>query len=224
MAIEAVLWDLDGTLVSTRRLYLEAYRRALAPYLGKLLTDEEILGFRSRSEIRFLKAQAKDRYDACLRDFQRYYADLHETHFGGVYDGVSDALDMLRERRLKVGIVTGKSRSSYEVGTAATDLGPFDVLVLDDDVAEPKPSPEGLRLALDRLGVDAADTIYVGDALSDVEAAQAANVIGVGALWSRPASTRATLADRMRAAGALAILDQPQDILRLLDQGNVEIQ
>ena len=214
MAIDTVLFDLDGTLVSTRRLYLEAYRRALAPYIGRVLSDEEILGHRSRSEIRFLKSQAQDQYDACLRDFQRYYADLHETHFGGVYPGVPEALADLRKRGMRLGIVTGKSRSSYEVGTAMADLGPFDVLVLDDDVSQPKPSPEGILLAIQKLGSDRTRTVYVGDATSDVEAAIGAGVASAGALWSKP--DRAVAAARMRVAGAAILLDEPADLLRLI--------
>src|SRR5687768_13336639 len=96
----AILWDLDGTLMSTKALYLEAYRRALAPYVGRVLTDEEILGDRSRSEIRYVKSKAREQYDACLRDFQQHYATLHETHFGGVYPGVVEVLDELRQRNL----------------------------------------------------------------------------------------------------------------------------
>jgi HAD superfamily hydrolase (TIGR01549 family) len=211
--IEAVLWDLDGTLVSTRRLYLEAYRRALAPYIGRVLTDEEILSHRSRSEIRFLKSQAAEHYDACLRDFRRYYAELHDSHFGGVYPGVADALHALRRREVKLGVVTGKSRSSYEVGAAVVDLGPFDVLVLDDDVSEPKPSPEGIQIAVERLGTAPARTVYVGDAVSDIEAAAAAGVISAAALWSRPGNDTA---ERMRAAGAAVLLFSPMDVLQLL--------
>ena len=212
--ISTILFDLDGTLVSTRRLYLEAYRRALAPYIGRVLSDEEILSHRSRSEIRYLKSQARDQYDACLRDFQRYYSDLHETHFGGVYPGVPEMLTALRERGMRLGVVTGKSRSSYEVGAATADLGPFDVLVLDDDVNEPKPSPEGILLAVNQLGESANAVMYVGDAVSDIEAALAAHVVPVGALWSKP--DRGEAATRMRAAGALALLDLPADILRLV--------
>jgi len=214
LEVSTVLFDLDGTLVSTKRLYLEAYRRALAPYIGRVLSDDEILSHRSRSEIRFLKSQARDQYDACLRDFQRYYADLHETHFGGVYPGVPETLTALRERGVRLGVVTGKSRSSYEVGAATADLGPFDVLVLDDDVNEPKPSPEGILLAVDKLGVSPDAVMYVGDAVSDIEAAVEAGVVPAAALWSRPG--HADAATRMRAAGALALLEMPADILRLV--------
>lgn len=214
---EAVLWDLDGTLVSTRRLYLEAYRRALAPYIGRDMPDEEILSKRARSEIRFLRAHAADQYEACLRDFRRHYAELHATHFGGIYPDVVPTLDALRQRGTRLGIVTGKSRSSYEVMKLTADLGQFDVLVMDDDVDEPKPSPQGILIALKELGVDGGRTLYVGDSRSDIQAARAAGVMPVGALWSKTGEERNRFAEAAAAEAAL-VAHTPPDILGLLER------
>lgn len=213
--IEAVLWDLDGTLISTRRLYLEAYRRALAPYIGRAMPDEEILAKRARSEIRFLRAHAADHYDACLRDFRRHYADLHASHFGGIYPGVVETLGELRRRGAKLGLVTGKSRSSYAVTTVAADVGPFDVLVMDDDVDEPKPHPQGLRIALSELNVEPGRALYIGDSLSDIHAASAAGIAPVGALWSKQGERRAQFARAVAAEGA-AVAETPADVLVLM--------
>lgn len=212
----AILWDLDGTLISTKRLYLEAYRRALAPYLGKVLTDEEILGHRSRSEIRYLQSQAREQYDACLRDFRQHYAMLHDTHFGGVYPGVVDVLDALRSHGMKMGIVTGKSRSSFEVGLATANLGQFDVLVMDDDVEEPKPHPEGILAALDALKIKGEEAVYIGDSITDIEAAHAAGTTAAAALWSKPEAERGRFAERLVDTARTPLLHLPADVLGLL--------
>ena len=213
--IEAVLWDLDGTLISTRRLYLEAYRRALAPYIGRDMPDEEILAQRARSEIRFLRAQAADHYDACLRDFRRHYADLHASHFGGIYPGVVETLEELRRRGAKLGVVTGKSRNSYDVTRVTADIGPFDVLVMDDDVDEPKPHPQGMLIALAKLSVEPRSTLYIGDSLSDIHAASAAGIAPVGALWSKQGERRAQFAKAVAAEGAI-VAEAPADVLDLM--------
>ncbi|MGQ0562131.1 MAG: HAD family hydrolase [Gemmatimonadota bacterium] len=216
MGIKAVLWDLDGTLISTRRLYLEAYRRALAPYIGRVLTDEEILGYRSRSEIQFLKSQARDQFDACMREFQQYYSELHESLFGGVYPGVRQALAEIRRRGLLMGIVTGKSRSSYEVGLTTAELGQFDVLVMADDVEEPKPHPGGIAAAIQTLGVSAEEVVYVGDSITDMEAAQQAGTAAAAALWSRAEPERGRFVTRLSASTGVHLLDEPADVLSLL--------
>jgi pyrophosphatase PpaX len=216
--IEAVLWDLDGTLISTRHLYLEAYRRALAPYIGRDMSDEEILAKRARSEIRFLRAHAAEHYDACLRDFRRHYAELHATHFGGIYPGVVETLDELRRRGVKVGLVTGKSRSSYEVTSVTADIGPFDVLVMDDDVDEPKPHPQGMLIALSKLSVEPHRTLYIGDSLSDIHAASAAGSHPVGALWSKHGERREHFAKAVAAEGAV-VAEAPGDVVELSTTG-----
>ena len=75
--LKAVLWDVDGTLISTKDLYLESYRRALAPYVGKLLSDEELLALRPHSELHVLKSQSGASFEECLAAFREHYRTLH---------------------------------------------------------------------------------------------------------------------------------------------------
>src|SRR5512146_2204220 len=152
--LRAVLFDLDGTLIATKRLYLEAYSRAHEAHLGHLPTPEEVVRLRPRAELQFLRdVVGPERYDACLTDFRRHYAELHATHFGGIYPGIRELLAALRDRGLRLGIVTGKSRAAWEITISAIEheLGSFDVTVFDDDVRIAKPDPEGLHLAAERL-------------------------------------------------------------------------
>ncbi len=212
----AVLFDLDGTLVRTKRLYLEAYRRALAVHRQRMPTVEEIIALRPRAELRFLRELVvPELYDACLRDFRRFYDELHETHFGGIYPGVPEMLLGLREARVHVGLVTGKSRGSGQAMDKRVELGPFDVTVFDDDVTQPKPDPEGLRLAVDALGVPGGAAAYVGDATSDVEAAAAAGLLPVAALWPKKPEELAAFAARAEAAGGVTAAT-PADVVRLV--------
>jgi len=215
-AMTTVLFDLDGTLVATRRLYLECYRRALAPHVGRALSDEEILAYKPRSEIRLIQAIAgEDAVAACLAAFYRHYEALHDELFQGIYPGIPELLASLRQRRTPIGVVTGKSRRSWEITTARAHLGPFDVVILDDDVSAPKPDPEGILLALSRLRADPAATLYVGDSISDVIAARAAGVRPAAVLWSKRESERESFAARARAEGAL-LLHEPDDLIAAL--------
>lgn len=214
--LHAVLWDVDGTLVSTKDLYLECYRRALAPYVGRLLSDEELLALRPHSELHVLRSQAGNAFDECIAAFRELYRQLHRTHFGGVYDGVTDTLSTLRSRGIRNGIVTGKSRSSWEVTVAETGLGDFDVVIADDDVANPKPDPEGLLTALDRLNVHAQHAIYVGDSPADMEAALAAGTRAAAAMWSKNESWRERFLERTaHMRNDIILLDSPRSLLAI---------
>ncbi len=213
--LAAVLFDLDGTLVSTKRLYLEAYRRALAVHRQRMPTVEEIIALRPRAELRFLRELVvPELYDACLRDFRRFYDELHESFFGGIYPGVPEMLRALRDADVHVGLVTGKSRGSWQAMVKRVELGPFDVTVFDDDVTQPKPDPEGLRLAVDALGVPGGAAAYVGDATSDVEAAAAAGLLPVAALWPKKPEELEAFRARVEALGAVTAAT-PADVVAL---------
>jgi HAD superfamily hydrolase (TIGR01549 family) len=212
----AVLFDLDGTLIDTKRLYLECYRRAVEPRLARRPSDDELMALRPRSELRFLgELVAHDDLDACLADFWAHYESLHSSHFDGVYDGVIDLLERLRAARYPIGIVTGKSRRSWEITGPVAALGPFDVVVVDDDVPAAKPDPHGVRVALQRLGTSPARAVYVGDTLSDVLAARAAGVLPIAATWGRRTDPSG-FAARARAEGA-RVIHHPSELLALLE-------
>jgi pyrophosphatase PpaX len=214
--LKAVLWDVDGTLIATKDLYLECYRRALAPYAGKLLTNEELLTMQPHSELQVLKSLSGDAYRDCIAAFRRHYSELHATHFGGVYDGVRETLEAVRQLGVRNGIVTGKSRSSWEITLTEIELGEFDVVVVDDDVAEPKPHPEGILAALRVLGVNAAEAVYVGDSPADMAAARAAGTRGGAALWSKNEAQRARTLRLLEEMPDVILLESPRDLLRLI--------
>lgn len=211
--VEAVLFDLDGTLIATKKLYLEAYRRALVSHIGRLISDEEILTVGAHSERGTLVAcmQGGD-VEACHTLFHRHYDELHDALFEGVYDGIPELLSSLRERGLKTGIVTGKSRGAWLVTESRVELGPFDIVIAEDDVHSPKPDPHGLVLALEALRVPPSRAIYVGDSLSDMHAARAAGLMAVGVLWSKTGSRKEEFARDARAMGAI-VIENPMDVL-----------
>ena len=219
--IRCVLFDLDGTLVDTWDLYVEAYIRTLEPYLGRRLSLEELIKLGPTSELRLLRRALTGRdAGAAHREFLRHYRLLHPTHFAGVYPGACEMLQTLRDMGLRLGIVTGKSRGAWEITARSTDLGEFDTTVTDEDVVEAKPHPEGLVLALDRLGISAAEAIYVGDSVGDAKAARAAAVRFAAALWPKAARELETFLTQVREAGVWRELPNPQSLVVALKEEN----
>jgi pyrophosphatase PpaX len=215
--IRCVLLDLDGTLVNTWDLYLECYLRTLEPYVGRRLTYDELRALHPTSELRaFSRAVPAERVATAHAEFLRYYRLLHAELCGGVYPGVPEALAALRASGVTVGLVTGKSHGAWEITRDLLSLGDFAVFVGDEDVAEPKPSPDGLRLAISQLGVRPDDAVYVGDSVNDARAAREAGLRFVAALWAKSPEELLGFLERVRAEGAWAEVAEPADLVALM--------
>ena len=210
--IRAVVFDLDGTLIATRQLYVAAYAAALAPVVGRHLSEDEIMARRPGAETVFLPEVAgAAAADTCLADFYVHYANLHGEHFRGIYGGVPDMLSCLRARQVPVGLFTGKSRRAWNITRQHADLGPFAAGVFGDEVERQKPAPDGVVQAATQLGVPPDEVIYIGDAASDLAAAGAAGCRAGAVLWSKRDDERDAF--RQQAAQADAVtFDTPADL------------
>jgi pyrophosphatase PpaX len=212
----AVLFDLDGTLIDTYRLYLECYRRALEPHLGYAPADAEIAARRPSSERRFLAEWLGEQAgEACHAEVRRLYALHFRALWEGPYEGVPEMLAALRSAGLRLGIVTGKGREAWEVTEASAALGGFDVVVTDDDVHAARPDPAGLLAAADALGIRPEQAVYVGDSAVDMKAGRAAGMRIGAALWPRTAPGEAD--DFLRRLDPLHpdwIFPRPADVTR----------
>jgi HAD superfamily hydrolase (TIGR01509 family) len=215
--VRCVLFDLDGTLLDTWRLYIAAYQRALAPFLGRPVTLDDLRRFKPVSERRLIRqAVGEAETDRYHRAFVAHYDALFDETCEGFYPGATELLAALRERHTRLGMVTGKSRPAYEITQRRCALGPFEAVVTDEDVAMPKPDPEGLRLALAQMHVAPAQAIYVGDSLDDLGAARAAGIAFAAVLWCKGPQERAAFAAAAREGGALTCLETPQALLDAL--------
>jgi len=218
-----ILFDLDGTLIATRRLYIQALARAAAPHLGWEMTEEEIIARRPKAEVRFLReVVGEEAHPSTMKRFFEAYDALHPTHFQGVYRGAWGMLESLRAAGAPLGLVTGKSRQAWEITRRHVELGEFHALVFDDDVAAGKPDPSGLRVALERLGVEGAapppGSVYLGDSPTDLDAAVAAGLTPVAVLWSKRAHEIESFARAAEERGGFFV-ESPEAAVEVLVGG-----
>jgi phosphoglycolate phosphatase len=124
------------------------------------------------------------------------------THPELPYDGALEALRRLKSREdMALGIATGKSQRGVRHIVEQFGLeGVFSTIQTSDD-APSKPHPAMILQAIDAVGADPQATVMIGDAIFDMEMAQAAGVHGIGVSWGfQPA-------ERLRTAGAKTIID-----------------
>jgi phosphoglycolate phosphatase len=113
--------------------------------------------------------------DEALALFMQAYAGGHELT--AVYPGVRECLDWLREREVKLAIITNKPAQFIEPLLEEKGLaGYFDWLVGGDTLPQQKPDPAALFWVMDKAGVAPGESLFVGDSRNDVRAAKAATV------------------------------------------------
>ena len=219
MNISAILFDLDGTLINTWDLYLEAYRLIVQPYVRKTLTTRDIESTKPTPELHFIERTIPEKeQDQAFRRFISHYGHLYDSIARGMYPGVSQMLNTLREQKYPLGIFTGKSRPAWEITSRKEALGDFDVVVTDSEVEHHKPHPEGLERAADQLGIDHPAALYVGDNLMDYHTARQADTHFAAALWAKSEEEKQTFKEEARKAGLEVFLEQPNDLFDLLNR------
>lgn len=196
--MKAVIFDLDGTLADTRRLYAVAYTGAFEDVLGEAPSWDEVLSRTPSSERHFLLdwlgEETGDRVHR--RMVEIYTARAAELH-GTLYDGIPELVTGLREAGLATAIVTGKSRAAFEVSAHHVALEGYGAVIVEDDVPYPKPDPTGIQQALGVLGIAADQSVYVGDTPMDLDAARRAGSRPAAALWGRRPEDRARAAEKV---------------------------
>ena len=192
--IQAVLFDLDGTLAETTSLIIECYREVFKHYLGRALSKAEIIAILSvagRPETVIIRERIpEEKVDEAVNMYRSLYVKRLRAE-SRLYSGVTRLLSGLSFSGQQVALVTGKSRWGTEVTLEEFGIKSyFRALITGEDIDEPKPSPQGVLRAVQRLGSDASKTLYVGDAPIDIEAGRAAGVLTGAALWGATAKEK----------------------------------
>ena len=168
------LFDLDGTLADTHQLIFNSFNFILRKYKSVEMTPHEILSyFGPPEEVCIVNMMGSDNFESVWEDFIEYYSShLNETT---VFGGVKELVSGLKSNGKLVGVFTAKGSKTAELTLEYHGLKKaFDIIVTGSHVKNHKPDPEGIDIALRKLGVNADDTIVIGDSPSDYKAAHAA--------------------------------------------------
>ncbi len=175
--IEAVLFDVDGTLLDSREANIASYQRIFGRAGYRIPFKEEIIPLLHLTKYDMIGALAGGMPKAeveALREFAQSVP--YPVELLRVFPGSLETLVSLSEK-YKLGLASNRIRKGIEAYFSVSGLRDyFPVVVGADDVVHPKPSPEPLLKALGLLDVLPSNAIYVGDTHVDVEAARAAQM------------------------------------------------
>lgn len=182
MPIKAVIWDIGGVIMRTEdqapRAELAAELGVTREYLNELVFEGE-QGMRAQiGEINRMELWDYVRSELKLAPVE--YPDLHDRFFGGdVLD--TDLVDFIRalKARFKIGII---SNAWSQIEESLVEWGiddAFEVVVGSGDVGIMKPDPRIFQIALERLGVEPSEAVFVDDFIQNVHGAQALGIAAI---------------------------------------------
>lgn len=180
MAIEAVVFDMDGVLIDAKEWHYDALNRALG-YFGYTITRADHLhtfdGLPTRKKLEML-SQERD-LPRGLHAFLMYLKQQYTVEqvllkckpmFVHEY-----ALSNLRARGYKLGLGSNSIRSTVELMMEKSNLVRYlDVMVSNEDVTNPKPHPDIYLATAEKLGVAPEKCLVVEDNANGIKAAEAA--------------------------------------------------
>jgi len=213
---EAVMFDLDGTLLDTLAAIANAGNFMLRE-LGRPRLAEEAFRYLAGQGLRYLAANALGTEDEALigrgmRAFRAYYGQhgLEETR---PYEGIRDVVEAMGRRGMVLAVLSNKPDDAtrqavghfFGSGTFRSMRGQLPGGAL-------KPDPATAAAIVRELKVPAERWLYVGDTRVDMLTGRAAGMFTVGVTWGF------RLESELRDSGARAIIHRPLELLPLLDR------
>ena len=180
--IKMVAFDFDGTIADTIPMCIEAFQKAISPYVGHKLTEHEVLQTFGLNETGMIKAVVKDNWKSALEDFYFYYEEMH-NNCKKPFPEIYDLINYLKEKNVIVPLITGKGEKSCHISLKKLGMENCFSDIMVGDETRPNKGESILKL-LEKYSIKKEEFYYVGDALSDVMACREVRVTCLTAAWS----------------------------------------
>jgi phosphoglycolate phosphatase len=218
--IKAIIFDFDGTL-AVLNIDFSSMRGKVFDLMKGYAVSEELVGERYLLEIIDEVYQILSKEDpSSAEDFyQKAHQILHEIEIraaekGNLIPGVEGTLKSLREKGIKIGIVTRNCEDA--VRKVFPDINDFcDVFVSRNSVKKVKPHPDHLTYAMESLKTSGEEVMMVGDHIIDIQAGKRVGMKTIGVLTGRINK------EEFEKAGADYILREASEVLGLLEQQEI---
>jgi phosphoglycolate phosphatase len=206
-----VIFDLDGTILDTLEDLADATNYALGSFGFEVRTLDEVRRFVGNGIGKLIERAVPEGTDektieAVLATFKEYYGE-HCEDKTAAYDGVMEMIEELRAAGIKTAVVSNKADFAVQKLCEKYFDGMFDDCVGERSGVPRKPAPDSVHGILDKLGVAAADAVYVGDSDVDIATARNAGLDEILVSWGFRGR------EFLLEHGAKVVVDKPVEIV-----------
>lgn len=217
--ITTILFDFDGTLMSTDALVVKSFRYTLSQYGVKEVSDERLSRtFGGLMDDLMKEFIAEYHLDADYREMLAVYRAFQNERFDTetyMYDGIRELLEALRQAGYRMAVLTSRKKRSTLRGLSMFGLdGYFMAVQTADDTDAVKPDPRAAYSLLTRLGAQPEESLLIGDSHYDIQCGKNAGMYTALALWGRgmPETEQKALAPDMVLETPAAFLEGLQKL------------
>ena len=189
--IRGIIFDLDETLIDSLGTYWESFNRGTAIFSLKQVTEKTLAhlldeGYRlGEILIKLFPAIFTDKAQRqlCENEIRKAYHELQADKVG-LKPGVNEILQSLKDKGLKMGIVTGRATEGEGKWRELRrlNIGHFVDVMVTAAEAPAKPAPDGILKCIRELGLSAEECVFIGDSRVDIMAGKKAGVKTVAVL------------------------------------------
>ena len=189
MAVKAVLFDFDGTLVDTNELIVQSFQECFRTFCGVERDRSDIIKTFGEPLVATLENFFPGRGEEALTVYHEYQIARYKEHVH-VCDGMEELLRELTARGYRLAVVTTRRKASaYEYMEHCGLTGYFEAVVTIADTEKHKPDPEPALAALAKLGLGPEAAVMIGDTKFDIGCANNAGITSVLVNWSVAAAS-----------------------------------
>jgi phosphoglycolate phosphatase len=192
LKVEAVIFDLDGTLIDSIDTYFAIVENALQKLHMPVVSRDKILAAAESEDFKWelvLPQEVLDRKEKIIEDAWAVINAIAPQMFAENLDlirGADHIVEDMASEGLKIGLVTSTQRRYLKIKMQPLEnsgvAGLFDVIITSDDVERRKPAPDALIACAEQLNLQPTNCVYVGDTTTDMRAGKAARMRTVGVL------------------------------------------
>ncbi|MBR5451921.1 MAG: HAD-IA family hydrolase [Clostridia bacterium] len=218
--IKAVLFDLDGTLLDTlgdlsRGVNAELSKRGYPTHPKDAFKNFAGNGIPKMVERAAPKDIDPDELKEITDSFISHYS-VHYADYTEVYSGIAELIKAVKDKGIKVAVVTNKAQGPAELVVNKFFGDSFDLIFGQKPGIPAKPDPTAALLAMKELGVTPKECVFMGDSGVDVETGVNSGAYPVGVLWGFRDETE------LKGAGAKELIKNPLKLISIIDKLNSE--